>query len=65
MTLQEWFKDKILVNYKTTIVGLVGFAAVSIAGNPSHFPPIVVSIAQILAGTSILGLGAVGNDRLK
>jgi hypothetical protein len=65
MGLQEWFNDKILVNYKTTIIGLIGFASVSISANPAHFPPSVVSIAQLLAGTSVLGLGVVGKDKLK
>jgi hypothetical protein len=65
MSIQEWFKDKVLVNWKTTLVGLIGAASVAIASNPSHFPPSFVAVAQVLGTTSVLGLGTVGNDRLK
>lgn len=61
--MQDWIKDKLVTNWKTTLLGFTGFLISSIVQNPDQFPPVIVSVSQIILSTGVLTVGVVANDK--
>jgi hypothetical protein len=51
-----------MINWKTTVVGIITALLAFVAFDPQWFPPIVVSIAKFAAIGGLASLGLVSKD---